>query len=32
MANEFLQKNLEEMNFKLIVEKNQIDYILNNSK
>ena len=32
VANEFLQKNLEEMNFKLIVEKNQIDYILNNSK
>ncbi len=32
MQNEFLQKNLEEMNFQLITEKNQIDYVLNNSK
>lgn len=32
VANEFLQKNLEEMNFKLVVEKNEIEDILNNSK
>ena len=32
IANEFLQKNLEEMNFKLVVEKNEIEHILNNSK
>ena len=32
VANEFLQKNLEEMNFKLVVEKNEIEHILNNSK
>ncbi len=32
MPNEFLQRNLEEMNFQLIVEQNQIDYVLNNSK